>query len=137
MKITETEIKYAKVRPVGDYAKKVLWGPAPFPEGFVPILAITNVGSACWGILMRSRVGGRFVIATNGACRAINDNFAMGLMNKAHVDDTWECGSWGGAREGAGRPKEVPESARRRSVFMTDEEFSFVKEWLKKSREGK
>lgn len=137
MKITEADIKYAKVRPINDWAKKMLWGPAPFPEGFVPILAITNVGNACWGILMRSRVGGRFVIATNGACRAINDNFAMNLMSKAHVDDTWECGSWGGAREGAGRPKEVPEEAKRRSIFMTNDEFEFVKDWLKKSREGK
>lgn len=137
MKITETDIKYAKVRPINDWAKKMLWGPTPFPEGFVPILAITNVGNPCWGILMRSRVAGRFVIATNGACRNINENFAMELMSKAHVDDTWECGSWGGTREGAGRPKEIPEDAKRRSIFMTDEEFSFVKDWLKTYRESK
>ena len=86
---------------------------------------------------MRSRVADRFVIATNDACRNINENFAMELMSKAHVDDTWECGSWGGAREGAGRPKEIPEDAKRRSIFMTDEEFSFVKDWLKTYRESK
>ena len=133
MKITETDIKYAKVRPINDWAKNMLWGPAPFPEGFVPILAITNIGSPCWGILMRSRVG-RFVIATKGAYRTINDNFAMELMSKAHVDDTWECGSWGRAREGAGRPKELPDGAKRRSISLTEEEFRFVKDWLEKCR---
>lgn len=134
MKITQADITAAKVGPITDLAKSQSWGPQPFPEGFVPILAITNLGNPCWGILMRSTAAGRFVIATAGAIRTINNNFAMELMKKAQVDDTWECGSWGGAREGAGRPKEIPEDAKRRSIFMTEEEFKFVKDWLKKSR---
>lgn len=137
MKITQADIASAQVTPITDWAKDMCWGKQPFPDAFIPILAVTSIGNPVYGILMRSKTSGRFVIGTSGALRNLNNNFALTLMSKAHVDDTWECGSWGGAREGAGRPKEVPEEAKRRSIFMTNDEFEFVKDWLKKSREGK
>lgn len=134
MKITQADIAAAKVAPVNDYVKILSWGRSPFPEGFVPILAITNVSSPIWGILMRARTTGRFMIGTAGALKNISDNFAMELMSKADVDDTRQCCSWGGNREGAGRPKTVPEDAKRRSIYMTEEEFKYVKKWLEDKR---
>lgn len=137
MKLTQSDITAAKVGPISDWVKSLVWGAAPFPEGFVPILAVTNVGNPACGVLMRASATGRFMIGSAGALRSLSEDFAMKLMAKAKVDDTWKCGSWGGAREGAGRPKEVPEEAKRRSIYLTDEEFQTVKEWLALYRENK
>lgn len=134
MKITQSDITAAKVGPITDWVKSLVWGAAPFPKGFVPVLAVTDIGNPVCGVLLRASATGRFVIGSAGALRSLNNNFAMELMAKAKVDDTWQTGSWGGAREGAGRPKEVPQDAKRRSIYMTEEEFKYVKKWLEDKR---
>lgn len=42
---------------------------------------------------------------------------------------------WGGAREGSGRKRSVPEGARQRNILLTDAEFKAVKEFVRKIRE--
>ncbi|MDO4178345.1 MAG: hypothetical protein Q4D21_04055 [Phascolarctobacterium sp.] len=41
--------------------------------------------------------------------------------------------TWGGAREGAGRPK-LGKTSKMRSLRMTDEEYDLVRQWLKEYR---
>lgn len=137
MLLTKSDITAAKVGPITDWTKSLVWGAAPFPEGFVPVLAVTNIGNPACGVLLRAAATGRFVIGSSGSLRSLSDDFAIQLINKVEVDENWKAGSWGGAREGAGRPKEVPEEAKRRSIFLTDEEFQTVKEWLALYRENK
>lgn len=138
MLLKQSDITAAKVGPITDWVKDLTWGTAPFPAGFVPILAVTNAGNPAFGVLLRASATGRFVIGTSGSLRSLSDDFAIQLINKAEFDDTsWSTGTWGGAREGAGRPKEVPEEAKRRSIYLTDEEFRTVKEWLALYRENR
>lgn len=136
MKITQADITAANISAITDFAKLTYWGQAPFPEGFVPILAVTSIGNPLCGILMRANVTGRFVIGSFGVLKNLDEKTAVELINKADVgNDTWQAGSWGGAREGAGRPKTVPKNAKRRSVYMTEEEFKFVKDLLETTRQ--
>lgn len=137
MLLTKGDITAAEVGPITDWTKSLVWGVAPFPKGFVPILAVTNIGNPACGVLLRASATGRFMIGSAGALKSLSDDFAIQLINKAEFDDTWSAGTWGGAREGAGRPKKVPDEAKRRSVYLTDEEFQTVKEWLALYRENR
>lgn len=134
MRITEKDIQEAQVCAITGWSKMLVWGKAPFPQNYTPILAVTNISSPAFGILFRAANSGIFVLGTVGALKTFNKEYALTLIKKAKIDDTWGNDSWGGVRDGAGRPKSVPEDAKRRSIYMTDAEFEYVKKWLSESR---
>lgn len=137
MPINQDALNQLDVRPISDSTKEMCWGKMPFPDGFVPILAIINkVSRLPKGVLMRSRVNGGFVLARNGALSTVPNKLALEFIKKADIAD-WENlkTTWGGAREGAGRPKELPIDAVRRSIALTGEEFEFVKECVRLYRQ--
>lgn len=137
MPINQDALNQLEIRPISDLTKEMCWGKMPFPTGFVPILAIINkVSKLPKGVLMRSRANSGFFLARNGALSTVHNKLALEYIKKADITD-WENlkATWGGAREGAGRPKELPIDAVRRSIALTGEEFEFVKECVRLYRQ--
>ena len=111
-------LQEAKTVNVEAYNEKYLdwmWGrAAKFPESFMPTLVVTNISSPLYGILLCNVAKDRFMIAFNHVTKTVHKDVA---------------------RENSGR-KPAPEGAKRRSVTVTEEEYSHIQEWLKEFRNG-
>jgi hypothetical protein len=53
------------------------------------------------------------------------------VLNREHIADEL---NWGGNRPGSGRKKETPTEAKRRSITVTDEEYTKIQEDIKAMR---
>lgn len=124
------EAKTVNVEPYNEKYLDWMWGrAAKFPESFMPTLVVTNIISPLYGILLCNVAKDRFMIAFNHVTKTVHKDVAMALIDRCEPDGR------GGARENSGR-KPAPEGAKRRSVTVTEEEYSHIQEWLKEYRNG-
>lgn len=110
-----------KISPVVfDESYKWLWGEEKdFPESYAPALVVTDEASPFYGILFCNLRKDKFLIGHNQVIKSLDFDTAMALMDKCDISSSER----GGAREGAGR-KPSPKGARRRTLTVTDGEYS-------------
>ena len=137
MPINRDALNQLDFYPITDSTIETCWGKTPFPDRFVLIMAIKNKAPGRpYGILARDKTNGIFAIGLNGVLSMCPNNLAREFIKKAERQDLENHRvTWGGARNGAGRPKELPVSAVRRCIALTDEEFEFVKECVRLFRQ--
>lgn len=108
---------------------KMIWGVAPLPPNFIPVLVNIKISSRNYGLLMYNTKTKRWAVGAGNIMHNIAPSEAERLIGQ--VDTATEHG---GKREGSGRKKQLPEGAKCRSILLTDEEYLAIKKIVNEMR---